>query len=85
MTDKCPWCGSDVTVEYERPSGCVCDPGSWGDVDIPGICDAYEGSKTTYCSRCEHDMKCHDASSVTDQIVSGPAEIKRDVENYDAL
>lgn len=40
------------------PAGCVCDPGTWGDV-IDAICEEYHGDGRIYCARCEHDPGCH--------------------------
>lgn len=42
------------------PPGCVCDVKTWDrTIDIPPVCEAYQGDGTEYCRRCEHDRACH--------------------------
>jgi len=49
-----------VFTPVEIPEGCVCDIGTWGDLnDIPPICDKFMGDKDDFCERCEHDKACH--------------------------
>lgn len=52
-------CEHCAFVPLTVPANCNCDTRTWGSDDIPPVCDSYEGNKTEYCLKCEHDYECH--------------------------
>lgn len=42
----------------DMPSGCKCDPKSWGDFPSD-ICKEFKGDPKNNCNSCEHDFECH--------------------------
>lgn len=63
MADVCIHCGQTEDQHHafeakQMPTGCVCDPGTWGET-VAEVCDAYQGDGRTYCGQCEHDRACH--------------------------
>lgn len=56
-----PHCGT-CTCKHsaQRPPGCVCNAGEWGDpTHLPPICDEHKGDRDENCDECEHDFECH--------------------------
>lgn len=60
---NCKICGKSPDEHHEfqaeMPDGCVCDPGTWPFAERPPICDEHQGPPGKYCTRCEHDFRCH--------------------------
>lgn len=65
MSKQCAICGQPEAEHHEfvpvkQPTGCVCEPEGWSNpVDIPPMCDQYDGDGDGVCLRCQHDKGCH--------------------------